>query len=137
MRPPTRRTRPDATAIEPHSAVVARLDRATQYAAASRPGTDVSGILDHPLSRVMTSNLIFERGHHARAVQTRRGSRHQFRSPPHRPVGAQYRSHAGNGRSEEPRRIDERDAALLDPPKEPARSRPRAERDGSTVAYGR
>src|SRR5205085_5222169 len=40
---------PSATA-----AVIARLDRATQYAVASRLVTDVSGILDRPLSRAMT-----------------------------------------------------------------------------------
>jgi hypothetical protein len=36
-------------------AVIARLDRAIQYAAASRFITKASGILDHPLSRVMTA----------------------------------------------------------------------------------
>ncbi|PJG50583.1 hypothetical protein CVM73_35620 [Bradyrhizobium forestalis] len=35
--------------------VVARLDRATQYAAASPYTFDVSGILDRPLSRAMTA----------------------------------------------------------------------------------
>ncbi|MFH1342377.1 MAG: hypothetical protein ABIL01_14420 [Pseudomonadota bacterium] len=34
---------------ETTSAVIARLDRATQYAAASRMNTTVSGILDRPV----------------------------------------------------------------------------------------
>jgi len=34
---------------ETNSAVIARLDRATQYAAASRMNTIVSGILDRPV----------------------------------------------------------------------------------------
>jgi hypothetical protein len=38
----------------PADTVIARLDRATQYAAAFRLISDASGILDHPLSRVMT-----------------------------------------------------------------------------------
>jgi hypothetical protein len=38
--------------------VVARLDRAIQYAAASRFITAGSGILDHPLSRVMTVGVV-------------------------------------------------------------------------------
>jgi hypothetical protein len=41
--------------------VIARLDRAIQYAAASRPITGPSGILDHPLSRVMTAGAWFRR----------------------------------------------------------------------------
>jgi hypothetical protein len=40
-----------------HSAVIARLDRAIQYAAASRVERTASGILDHPLSRVMTTSI--------------------------------------------------------------------------------
>jgi hypothetical protein len=35
--------------------VIARLDRATQYAAKAVLKTDGSGILDHPLSRMMTA----------------------------------------------------------------------------------
>src|SRR5690348_10642033 len=38
-----------------NSPVIARLDRATQYAAAYRGTSDVSGILDHPPSRMMTA----------------------------------------------------------------------------------
>jgi hypothetical protein len=38
----------------PNPAVVARLDRAIQYAAAYRSIAEASGILDHPHSRVMT-----------------------------------------------------------------------------------
>ena len=44
-----------ADGVSRKSAVVARLDRAIQYAAASRLITDFSGILDHPLSRMMTA----------------------------------------------------------------------------------
>jgi hypothetical protein len=39
----------------PQHVVVARLDWAIQYAAASRSLAGVSGILDHPLSRAMTA----------------------------------------------------------------------------------
>jgi hypothetical protein len=45
------------TAVIPSNIVIARLDRATQYAAASRSITNVSAILDHPLSRVTTSEV--------------------------------------------------------------------------------
>jgi hypothetical protein len=37
-----------------NTTVIARLDRATQYAAASRQISNASGILDRPLSRAMT-----------------------------------------------------------------------------------
>jgi len=40
-----------------HSAVIARLDRAIQYAAASQQNSAVSGILDSPPSRGMTVML--------------------------------------------------------------------------------
>ncbi|WP_166293471.1 hypothetical protein [Bradyrhizobium sp. 2S1] len=40
--------------------VIARLDRAIQYAAAYRFNRCVSGILDHPHARVMTPNMLFD-----------------------------------------------------------------------------
>jgi hypothetical protein len=36
--------------------VIARLDRATQYAVKAVLKTDGSGILDHPLARMMTAD---------------------------------------------------------------------------------
>ena len=51
----------------PNTAVIARLDRAIQYAAAYRSIAEASGILDHPPSRVMTTRRIdaFCNGGHA------------------------------------------------------------------------
>jgi hypothetical protein len=40
----------------PNTVVVARLDRAIQYAAAYRSIAEAFGILDHPPSRVMTAH---------------------------------------------------------------------------------
>src|ERR1700752_4987402 len=45
-------------------AVVARLDRATQYAAASPHLSNVSGILDRPLSRAMTVRALLPQPRH-------------------------------------------------------------------------
>jgi len=45
-------------AIHHHTlTVIARLDRATQYAAAFRLNRRLPGVLDRPLSRTMTLNL--------------------------------------------------------------------------------
>jgi hypothetical protein len=45
-------------AVIAKTAVIARLDRATQYAAVSVSFTDGSGILGHPLSRVVTTEIV-------------------------------------------------------------------------------
>jgi hypothetical protein len=44
---------------ETPSAVIARLDRATQYLAAFRLNCGLPGVLDRPLSRTTILNLIF------------------------------------------------------------------------------
>src|SRR5712672_2402712 len=46
------------TAVSTDAVVIARLDRANQYAVTSRIFTKFSGILDHPLSRVMTTEIV-------------------------------------------------------------------------------
>jgi hypothetical protein len=45
----------EATGVASHSVVIARLDRATQYSVAVEINLKGHGVLDHPLSRVMTS----------------------------------------------------------------------------------
>ncbi|MHC2668734.1 hypothetical protein ACVI1J_000897 [Bradyrhizobium diazoefficiens] len=76
------------------------------------------------------------RTHDDRAPQIQR-RHHQFRSPPHRPVGARRRRDAGDRRRQKRRRADGGDAAGLDPAGRPARSRQAAERDRGDRAYGR
>jgi hypothetical protein len=44
--------------VATNTAVIARLDRATQYAVTSRLITKFSAILNHPLSRVMTTEIV-------------------------------------------------------------------------------
>jgi hypothetical protein len=50
--------RPKQAVIAAINAVIARLDRATQYAVTPVVITSASGILGHPLSRVVTTEFV-------------------------------------------------------------------------------